>query len=401
MTARFFKFSMMAIVLTASFVTDTVAQFAGNQQNQQEDSEYNNRGELFSAEQPALEAPVDPDSYYVGPGDDILVNIVSISPQLVTLRIGPSGDLVIPGVGTINTNGMSLSTMISEVEVLVGSRLINAEVYTSLVGIRKFRVFVYGAVGRPGYVEVSATNRLQDLIAIVGLRQLALSYKIEVTRESSEVVIADLLAYRFEGDIENNPQLLAGDKIYIPFGRFDEDAVLLSGAISTSGYQIIREGETLGDLYNRVIEVIERADVENVYVTRYYNDGPKLINLTVFEFDQFVLKPRDEIQFLVEKQVSVHGYVGSPGSFSYIPGYTAGEYITLAGGVEPLGTLRNLRVTRNDGTILFGESVQIERGDVIEAHKSTRGYLLGDTSVLQIVTSTASILLSAYAILRR
>ena len=47
-----------------------------------------------------------------------------------------------------------------------------------------------------------------------------------------------------------------------------------------------------------------------------------------------------------------------------------------------------------------GESVRIERGDVIEVRQSLRGFLVGDTSVLAIVTSTASIVLSAYAILR-
>jgi len=356
---------------------------------------------MFPLNQPALVERVNPESYAVGPGDEFLINIIATRPMALTLKVGPAGDLLIPGFGSVDTNGLMLSEVQEQAEAVVRQQVRDGVVHVSLIGLRRFKVFVYGAVVQPGYYDVFAIDRLQDVIEEAQLRQLALSFDIQITRENGEVINADLMSYRFGGSTENNPVMQMGDRVYVPFGTFDENAVLLSGAINTFGYRIIRENETLGELFNRTIEIRGQADLENVFITRLQPDGTqRLININITEFDQLVLHPRDQIQFLAEKQVAVHGYVGAPGSFSYIPGYTAGEYITLAGGLLPVGTLRNLKVTREDGTVLYGESVRIERGDVIEVRQSLRGFLVGDTSVLAIVTSTASIVLSAYAILR-
>ncbi|MFU8859656.1 MAG: polysaccharide biosynthesis/export family protein [Cyclonatronaceae bacterium] len=351
----------------------------------------------------ALEEPVDPESYVVGPGDFFSINVVSLESVLVTIPVGPTGNILIPNIGSVRVAGKKLSEATSEIREMISTRILDGDIFVNLERLRTFRVHIYGAVLEPGYEEITPMMRVSDLLRKSDLRPLALLNEVKILHQDESETEIDLFEFRLRGDKSQNPRLIEGDRVFVPFGRLGENTIVLRGALEGgAGYTIIRPDETLRDFLDRNARYSAGADLQSVTVIRTTEGGTtEIITATPEDLGDFHLKPGDEVQLIGQRNINVHGYVASPGSFAFIPGYTAGDYLSLAGGLLPVGTSSGLKVTRVDGTILRGEDVLIQRGDVIEVRKSLTGTLFGDVSVLNILTAAATITLAAVAAFRR
>ncbi|MFQ6614432.1 MAG: SLBB domain-containing protein, partial [Fidelibacterota bacterium] len=135
----------------------------------------------------------------------------------------------------------------------------NALVSVTLMNIRTFRLSVLGAVLHPGYVEVTPVDRVLDIIHLAGgLHKFADSDRILVKRRNGTEERISLKAYLVNGDETQNPRLLEGDKITVPFqeemaalaDRFvtpTATPVSVSGFVNSPGaYQFIY-GYSVGD----------------------------------------------------------------------------------------------------------------------------------------------------------
>ena len=114
---------------------------------------------------PILEKAVDPDEYVLGPNDQLLINIMGPESRTFTPTILPEGDVFIPGIGAIHADGLSLSEFRRKLSKKVSRYYKNIELYCHLLTPRVFRVFVIGEVGNPGFVEVSAVERVSDALS--------------------------------------------------------------------------------------------------------------------------------------------------------------------------------------------------------------------------------------------
>jgi protein involved in polysaccharide export with SLBB domain len=350
----------------------------------------------------ALEEPVNPETYIVGPGDFFSINIISLENVFVTIPTGPTGELMIPSVGSVSITGMRLSEALRAIRDMISTRILDGDIFVSLEQIRSFRVYLYGAVIDPGYVEITPMMRVSDLLGRDELRQLAQLNEIRIIHKDGSETEIDLFEFKLRGDRSHNPRLIEGDQVFVPFGKLEENTVVLRGALEEGeGYSIIRPDETLSDFLDRHATYSTAADLQSVTVIRTIDESIEIMTVLPGNLSDFILKAGDEIQLIGQRNVNVHGYVASPGSFEFIPGFTAGDYLSLAGGLLPVGGLGGLKVTRVDGTVLRGEDVLIQRGDVIEVKKSITGTLFGDVSVLNILTAAATITLAAVAAFRR
>ncbi len=102
-----------------------------------------------------------------------------------------------------------------------------------------------------------------------------------------------------------------------------------------------------------------------------------------------IAMPQDQI-FLYPNLINVGGYVNMPSVYSYTPGFTIMDYIGLAGGVAPYGTLSKIAVYDKDGTRISRNS-EIKPGYSISVGRSFMG-VMTDISVI------ISILLGIYSI---
>src|SRR5262245_285381 len=57
----------------------------------------------------ALETPIDPDQYLLGPGDQLQIGITARTPDIYTAQVSPDGSIFLHGVGSIAAGGRTLN----------------------------------------------------------------------------------------------------------------------------------------------------------------------------------------------------------------------------------------------------------------------------------------------------
>lgn len=349
----------------------------------------------------ALDRPVDPKKYIVGPGDIFGIDIISLEKINVQIPVTPSGDLMIPQVGIINIAGQTLESAINNTTVFIKRRLTAADVNVALITIRTFMVPISGAVKKPGLYIITPVTRLDEIIEMAeGFHQLAKEYTIEIRHADLQVSKINYFDFILEGSLKGNPTFLEGDQIYVPFGDLQKEGIVMRGSVSGSGYDIIAKDETLLHFFLRQTSFSRNADLESVTITRNVGEKEKIITVQPKDFPNTVLKAGDAIDILSERGVSVNGFVQAPGSFTYFPGYSALDYVNMAGGNTVEGDADKLLIRHLDGSVSRSKDVDIRRGDVIIVPRTTKSVWFGEISILEIAASIASLTLTYIAATR-
>jgi len=349
----------------------------------------------------SLETAINPGEYIIGPGDILGINIITAQNFTFTLTVGPTGELLIPSVGVIDINGKSLLNAQNEIKNFISCTYTNAKSSVTLLNIRNFRIQIIGAVNSQGFLDVTPITRLDQVIdGVAGFHQFAQEYNIKITRADGTIKTVNFLKFLTDGKHINNPTFIEGDRIFVPFGDVEKEGVVIRGSIAGRGYDIIQKGETLGEFLVRRAKFSTNADLENVTITRIINGKEKFLTIFPKDFKTTLLVPGDAIDILSERGVSVNGFVQAPGGFDFFPGYSALDYVNMAGGNTVEGDVERALVRHLDGTIELGKKAEIKRGDVIIVPRTRVNLLFGTMSALQIISAVASVILTFIAATR-
>ena len=166
-----------------------------------------------------IETQIDPESYFLGPGDKIGLSIITSSNIAYILTITPSGELWIPDIGPIHISGNNIpDAEIKVADYIHENRFKTADISLVLLNIRQFKIQVIGAVNTPGFINVSSIERLTDAIRkLGGLHKLADEDNISIQRVNSEEFNCSLKSFQLNGDLVNNPILKEGDVIRVAY----------------------------------------------------------------------------------------------------------------------------------------------------------------------------------------
>jgi len=343
-----------------------------------------------------LEKMVDPEQYILGPGDKIGLNILMGEALMYPLTVTPTGDLFIPGVGICHVAGISLADASGKVELFVRENaFLKAQTHMVLLRPREFKVFISGAVIKPGFAIITPLTRLDEVIEQVdGFQQLAKEYEIEIQREDGSREQVNYYDYLLEGKLSSNPTFREGDQIRVPFGSISKNGIVVRGSITGAGYDIIAPGETLENYIRRQVKFEKNADLQNITLTRVVNNEVTQIVVAPEYFGSTILQPQDEINFMWERGVMVIGFVQAPGGFSHYPGYSVSDYIALAGGNTVAGNAKAATVTHINGNTDKGLDTQIQRGDVIYIPRTKKDIIIGNASILGLTTAFMTVYLA-------
>ena len=205
-----------------------------------------------------LENAIDPENYFLGPGDRlrILWSVENID-NFVT--IGPTGKLIIPRIAPISVLDKTLADVDREVNERMRKVYKSAEVSINLIRFRQFKVLVYGAVNKPKFVKMAPVSRFHEAIHEAGgLQKYADPERTVLIRQGNSRNIF-LKEFLLNGDLNNNPQLTDGDKIYVPFKNITPDQqenymeydnankVLVTGFVFRPGAHYFRPGFSVKD----------------------------------------------------------------------------------------------------------------------------------------------------------
>ncbi|MBY0404255.1 MAG: polysaccharide biosynthesis/export family protein, partial [Cyanobacteria bacterium] len=93
--------------------------------------------------------------YPLGPHDVFSVTVVGF-PELTSesVQVLPDGQVVLPFVGPLNVNGMTVEQLYRKLTEVYGKYYKNPQVSISMLETKTFRVYVTGAVINPGSYEI-------------------------------------------------------------------------------------------------------------------------------------------------------------------------------------------------------------------------------------------------------
>ena len=247
-----------------------------------------------------IESDIDPVTYNLGPADKIGLSIMSTSHSTYVLTVTPTGQLWIPEIGVVAVSGLSIPDAEIKVQAFIqNEKFKSAKISLVLLNIRKFKVQITGAVISPGFINVSAVDRLTDIIHRAGgLHKLANEENVVIIRQNSKIDCS-LKSYQFNGDLDNNPVLKEGDVVNVPFldsysneierlTSHKKSLVLVTGfVIRPGGHQFI-PGYMLMDYIALSGGITDQGNGKNVIV---YRNGQKIS----LELNQY-MQPGDQIE---------------------------------------------------------------------------------------------------------
>jgi len=161
-------------------------------------------------------APVDPNTYQIGPEDVLLIRVWREPELSGTVVVRPDGKITLPLVGEVTAGGRTPAALRKEITERLSEFITRPEVLVQVQAVRSKKYYVIGKVNRTGaFPLVVPTTVLEALSAAGGFQPWAKKNKIVILRGNQRL--------RFNYDqviqgknLEQNIYLQNGDYIIVP-----------------------------------------------------------------------------------------------------------------------------------------------------------------------------------------
>ncbi len=284
-------------------------------------------------------APV-PDSYIVGIGDRLVVNVYGRSENSFETQVASNGCINLSMVGDIKIAGLKLAearsrimTRLRNVYADLGSRTFAS---VSVEYTAPITVNVMGEAYAPGTYTVSATASLFNVLYLCGGPNSNGSYRdIQLIRAGKIIAHLDVYDFILNGKTNGNIALANGDIVLIPTYQ---KRVSVGGQFKRSGYFEAKEGETAQDLINYAGGFDVRAMQSHMGIFRIGKYALEYKEIS--DPKSFLLANGDSLYVASVSDSrmdgAVHvsgGGVRADGYYEYIPDMKLSQLIAKAGGL--------------------------------------------------------------------
>ena len=326
--------------------------------------------------QPLLYGPV-PDSYVLGPGDQVVLVLAGEVELAHELEVTRAGFVVIPNVGQVPVANLTMGELRAQLRSRLAGSYSGIERGTTsfnvtLSEIRTIQVSVAGEVNQPGaYQLASVATVLNSLYAAAGPTEIGNMRSVRVERRNGERHELDLYPYLTRGDVSNDITLENGDVVFVPLkGR----RVKMLGAVVRPAHFELSDTDDLIDVLQMAGGFAPQASRQRLTLHRVVGPAFRGPGLTPHQAIDLELRPSrdsssqnylggvlippiglqdgdsivvDEVPSLVDSYfVSVSGMVRSPGAFPWEEGMTLRNLLELARGPTVGADLRQAQVSR-------------------------------------------------------
>ncbi|HCG94251.1 MAG TPA: sugar transporter, partial [Halieaceae bacterium] len=282
---------------------------------------------------PTDDAPV-PESYRLGVGDQLIVQLFGKENAQLDLQIGRSGDVTFPKLGSITLSGLTFEDARDLINTRVEQQLIGVDAIVSMGRLRAINVFMAGEVSVPGAYSVSAmTTVTQALFQAGGVTDIGSLRNIQVRRAGSVVATFDTYDLLMKGDVSDDIRLQSGDVVFVPpyTGVID-----VEGELKRPMVYELAGGETMGDVLAMAGSFTRDAYPALSILTRQSDSLglPQATTIDLSDTSQLSLAALDgdtlkvpKVGSLVANSVSLKGAVTRPGSYGWISGMRVSDLI--------------------------------------------------------------------------
>jgi protein involved in polysaccharide export with SLBB domain len=334
--------------------------------------------------QPEVTGPVDPD-YQLGPGDQLQLILTGDVELALPLDVTREGFIVIPDVGQIFVNGLTLGNLTDALYARLGAVYSGVRqggdatttFHVALGRLRSNQVFLMGDVSLPGAYQVSSVATVFNaLYNAGGPGEQGSMRSIEVRRGRRLAGEVDLYDYLIEGDASEDIRLEQGDRLFVPIVG---SQISIDGFVRRPAIYELKPGEQLRDLIRfaggpQPAAYLRRIQIDRILPPAERTPGRERMLLdvdleTMPSDEDFALIDGDRVTILGigdrrDNQVVVEGHVEKPGLYELAPNMTLGDVITRAGGLLPDAfdvVAHLIRLEEADSTYVL-ERVSLEAG---------------------------------------
>ncbi len=365
---------------------------------------------LCFSQQPAetniavLDKPVISEEYNLMPGDTILVTVSGSTNYSYTTAITYEGKVVInvpvasaptpqgyfvpryDAVAAIPIFDLSLRAARDSLLKVFLRYFRNIDIDITLVGMRRFMVYVAGEVKKPGMIIALPTYRVSEVIRLAdGTTSIGSRSKIKLQRTDGAIRIVNLEEFERSGNVACNPFVRDGDLINVP--KMEKSVIVKGAVFGKMGYELrvsqltasmertseglyeLNPGERVSDFISKAGGLTPWADQKSVYIQR----GDTRININLQEAlaeensEQNLELQDGDILVIpsINAIVYVQGQVVNPGPFPFQANLKASDYIGLAGGPLAEANMSGAYVVRGKKRISVKKDPIIMEGDRI------------------------------------
>ena len=277
-----------------------------------------------------------PQSYVVGPGDKVNLDIFGGSQKSQQLEVSPDGVIVVEGYGPIHIGGMSVAQANTKLREELGQRYKSSTIRMTVGQTRTVQVNVMGEVAAPGSYPLSAFATVFNAIYMAGgVNGVGTLRNIKVFRGGRLLTTVDVYDYILNGKLAGNVHLQDNDVIIV--GPY-ECIVDVQGFVKRPMAYEMKPNETIATLLKYAGGFANKSYKSAVRVHRTAGDRYSAYQVKEFDFSQFRLADGDSviidsIQGRYENTVEIQGAVFHPGMYDLGANPSVRSVIENAGGL--------------------------------------------------------------------
>ena len=303
-------------------------------------------------------ADLQPPPYELGPEDVISVNVARHTEFSGDFYIPADGAVNLPSIGSVTASGKTLDELAADVKTRLSDRLLDPEVTISLKTARMQRVYVLGAVSKPGLYDMKPGWRITESVAAAGglatgtePSDCCATILRAMTGARDTVKLSDV----FHGANEANVAVNSGDVVTI--NAEETIPIYVMGKVKTPGlYRARKDSAAVTVALTLAGGITEDAAINRVTIT-HLNGQSEVVDLApaLLQGKQDSSAPLQSGDLVVVPEetarVAVLGFVNQPGFYPMRSGVTMmlSDALGLAKGLDKRGKFGAIAIIRKEG----------------------------------------------------
>ena len=277
--------------------------------------------DLFQNEELTFEPAMNiatPQSYVLGAGDAVNIDIYGASQKSENLTVTPDGYVVIENFGPIQVAGLTVEQAQRKVRQQLGARYSSSQIMLTVGQTRTITVNVMGEVKTPGSFTLSAfATVFHALYMAGGPSDIGTLRNIKVYRNNRLVTTVDVYDYILNGNLKGNVRLADNDVITV--GTYD-CMVNVDGKVKRPMYYEMKRDESMKSLLNYAGDFASDAYRKSVRIIRKMGSQMSVFNVNEFDMSSFKMADGDSVLVdsvlnRYQNMVEVKGAVFRPGMY--------------------------------------------------------------------------------------
>ena len=259
-----------------------------------------------------------PQSYHLGPGDAVNIDIWGASQESVSEIISPDGTITVSGIGVIQLGGLSVSQAKAKLKRVLGPRYQGSKIELTLGQTRTITVSVMGEVKVPGTYTMSAFATVYNALYMAGgPNDIGTLRNVKVYRKGKLLSNVDVYDFLLNGKLTGDVRLQDNDVITVsPY----EALVNITGKVKRPMYYEMKTSESAATLLKYAGGFTGDAYTKAIRINRKAGQQYSVFSVGEFDLSQFKLMDEDFVSVdstlnRYQNMVEVKGAVFRPGMY--------------------------------------------------------------------------------------